>query len=446
MEFKNKKIALIGLGETSKGLVRFLLKQKADLTGLDKKTKNELSNFSYFSKLPIKLVLGPRYLSNLGYFDFIFLSPGIPIFPEIKKNKKNISSEIKLFFEFCQAPIIGVTGTNGKTTTTTLIDKILKKKDNNVFTGGNIGQTLIDKLGKIKKSSKVVLELSSFQLQDLEKSPHIAIILNITPDHLDRHKNFKEYLEAKKNIIKHQGKNDFAVLNKDQKLVWDLRKITEAKIFPFSTKEKLKHGAYIDNNWIVVANNGSRKKVLPISDLKLIGQHNLENVLASVTVGYLSNVSLKDMNSILGKFKGVEHRIEFVRNIKGVKFYNDSKATTPESTIAALKSFDNPIILIAGGYDKEADFSKLGKVISQKVKNLILIGKTASKIQAKAKSSPENNLKIEKVKTLKEATKIALKNSQAGDIILLSPACASYDMFKNYEERGELFKKFVKEL
>ncbi len=339
-----------------------------------------------------------------------------------------------------------------------MIGEILKKlkikkpeapttnKKSKIFIGGNIGQPLIDKLEKIQKKDLVVLELSSFQLEDLAKSPHIAVILNITPDHLNRHYKFSDYIKAKKNIIKFQKKDDWAILNFDDEIVKNFPKDYKGKVFPFSINKKFKKGVQIENGYITVKNGISEQKICSKSRLKLLGGHNLENVLSATAVAYLIGVEPEQIKEVITGFSGLEHRLEFVSEINRVKFYNDSKATTCESTIVALRSFDcGKIILIAGGYDKKADFSKLAcEIINSKVKHLILIGETSDKIAQAILQISNLKSQISKCKTLKEAVKLSKKISQSGDIILLSPACASYDMFLNFEERGKKFKQLVK--
>ncbi len=444
MELGNKKVAVIGLGKTGQALIKFLLNKKANVTGCDQ----DKSSFKKLSKLPINFSLGKNYLRNLSDFEIIFVSPGVPLdLPEIKsvKDKVRVSSEIELFFEYCPAPIIGITGTNGKTTTTSLTSKILKQGSKKIFTGGNIGEPLIDKISQIKKNDLVILELSSFQLETLEKSPHIAAVLNITPDHLDRYKDFNNYKKAKVKIVNHQNKKDFAILNFDDTNTNSLKNKNKASVFGFSTIKILNRGAYLKSNQIIIKDRSITKKICKLDDIHLPGKHNIENILAAVIVAYLCKISPVKMKKAIWGFKGIEHRLEFVRLLNKRKVYNDSKATTPESTTAALNAFDNPIILIAGGYDKHADFSKMAKVIVKKVKHLILIGKTAKQI-SKAVQQQKTKVQISFSKNLKEAVVKSYKTSQPNDIILLSPACASYDMFKNYEERGKSFKKLVNKL
>ena len=445
-KYKNKKIAVIGLGESGEKVIKFLTRNKAYVWGLDQKQKNEIPSYKKLVKLGINFSLGKAYLKNLNNFDLIVLSPGVPTtLTEIINARKNnipICTEMKMFFDNCPAKIVGITGTNGKTTVTTLISKILKQGKKKIFLGGNIGQSLVDILPKIKKDDLVVLELSSFQLEDMSRSPHIAVILNITPDHLDRYPSFKFYVDAKKNILRYQNKNDYAVLNQNDKIVQKFDKLTKAKVLFFDKNGKKKNGAYIKNDKVYFG----QTKLFELSGIKLMGEHNLENILVAVCVGMILKIPKKKIEKQIKSFNGVEHRLEFVESLNSIKFYNDSKATTPESTIAAISAFSkNDINLIAGGYDKHANFDNLGKLIAQKVKNLFLIGKTANQIR-KSVLKFNNKIKIIMCKNLKEAVLRSYKNSESGDIILFSPACASFDMFKNYEERGLKFKNLVKKL
>lgn len=441
--FKNKNIAIVGYGITGQELMRFLIKQGAFITICDQKSKIKIEK-KYQSKINLKL--GKNYLKNLDKFDLIFISPGVPLsLINFKKIKNKINTDIKLFFDLCSKPIIGITGTNGKTTTTSLISQILKIGGKNVLTGGNIGTVLINQLNKINSISSVVLELSSFQLELLKKSPHIAVILNITPDHMDRYKNFSEYKRAKFNIVKYQNKQDYAILNYDDINVRKLKNKINSQVLFFSTQKILKRGAFLDNDFLVVKDKNKQLRICHRSEIKILGLHNLSNVLAAILVGYLLKIPINKIKKAIISFKGVEHRLEFVTQKNKVNFYNDSKATTPESTMAALSAFNSPVILIAGGYDKKANFKKLVKVILKKVKILILIGQTASKIYSLCRKE-NKKIPIYLAKTLSEAVKKAYQNSEKGDNILLSPACASYDMFNNFEERGKKFKEIVSKL
>ncbi len=447
LSYKNKRVAVVGLGRTGIALYRFLKSRGAKVYGLDRDSKLQCGIQN--------LILGEDYLKNLEQFDIIFVSPGVPLnLPELENAKKRgqiISSEIQLFFDLCPAKIIGITGTNGKTTTVTLLGKLLKaRKKEKIWIGGNIGKPLIDKLDKIKKKDLVVLELSSFQLENLTKSPFIACILNITPDHLDRHPDFTSYLEAKANIFKYQNPEEFSVFNFDDPACVNLAKIASSKVIFTSLYSDLDKGVFKKDKEII-STIFKRKKLAEVSDLKLPGDHNLSNTLSALAILELIDpkVSPELIRRVLKNFKGLEHRIEFVKEIKGVRYFNDSKATTPASTIAALKAFDEPVILIAGGLDKNLDFSELAETIIEKVKLLILIGKAAKKIKRALKFALEKiGLDLKGfphhfASDLKEAVKLAKTYSKKGDIVLFSPGCASFDMFLNYEERGRKFKELV---
>ena len=443
MNFSDKKIAVLGLGVEGQDVVRFLLTKKTRIAIFDKKSVKELGGvYQEFKKEAVDFKVGRDYLKNgLGEYDIIFRSPGFKLsMPEIAVTKKagtQISSATKLFFYLCPGKIIGVTGTKGKGTTATLIYEILKKAGKKVFLAGNIGQPMLSILDKLDKDSWVVLELSSFQLQDLEKSPQIAVVLFIVPEHLNYHKDVNEYIEAKSNIVSHQTKNDFAVLNKDNQNSASLRELTSAQVVYFSRQEKTK-GGYISNEQIWFGN----EIIGLVKDLKLRGVHNWDNVCAAVTAAHLVGVDNEAIKQAVFSFNGLEHRLEMVREIRGVSFYNDSFSTIPEATIAAIQSFKEPIILIAGGSEKGADFSKLGKEIARSsVKALFLIGAMAEEIQKAVQQAGYQGEIVFRPKGMKKIVNLAFEKAKSGDIVLLSPACASFDMFKDYRDRGQQFKK-----
>jgi len=475
MKLKNKNVTVMGLGQHGggEGLVRFLSKKGANVLVTDLKNENELqSTINHLSDLKnIKYYFGPHSWSNFKDADIVYLNPAVPKnslwVKKIKKAKIPISSEMNLFFELCPALIIGVTGSNGKSTTVHLIYEVLKSKFEPVFSlhqktdasltndrkkvyfGGNIGGSLLQYIDEIKKDDIVLLELSSFQLYDLnqiKKSPHIGILLNITPDHMDQHSNIQEYIEAKKNIFKYQSEFDFAILNYDQNIIRKIAKsITSQKLF-FSLDTKLVRGAYLDENQIIVNFRGKKHKIIKSNKLKIKGEHNIQNALPAVLIGVLYGIDDKKIAGSISNFRGLEHRIEFVNKFKGVKYYNDSKSTTPESTIAALKSFEKPIILICGGKDKKIDYKKLANLISKKVKNVYLIGETAPLLKKEidmANKELGNSIEAEIAHTLEYAFEKAKKSAQKGDIILFSPATSSFDQFQNFEERGKKFKKLA---
>jgi len=446
MDFKNKKIAVLGLGIEGEDVCRYLIRQGVkDITVFDQKAEeiedkiNELRITNY--------ELGPDYLKNgLREFDVIFRSPAFRLsLPEIVEAKKSgaiITSATKLFFDLCPAKIIGVTGTKGKGTTSSLIYEILKKAGKKIFLAGNIGEPMLTLLPKLNKENWVVLELSSFQLQDLEKSPHIAVVLFITSEHLDYHSSVEEYIQAKANLVRWQKELDFAILNADNQTSSSFASLTPAKVYYFSRGKKVE-GAFIKDGQIYLFDNliGSTSK------LKILGVHNWENICAASVAAFLAGADLNSVKKVVFNFRGLEHRLEFVREIGGIKFYNDSFSTTPETTIAAIKSFFQPIILIAGGSEKGSDYTQLGKEISQSsTKTIILIGKTAKKIKKVVQKSGFRGKIIYKPGGMKEIVKKAFAEAQKGDVILLSPACASFDMFKNYKDRGWQFKKYVWEI
>jgi len=456
MDLKNKKIAVLGLGIEGEDVCRYLMSQGAnDITVFDQKTAEELGevykNFQFSCPSGRRAIfnfqLGPDYLKNgLRGFDVIFRSPAFKLsLPEIVEAKNSgaiISSATKLFFDLCPAKIIGVTGTKGKGTTSTLIYEILKKAGKKVFLAGNIGEPMLALLPKLDKKSWVVLELSSFQLQDLEKSPHIAVVLFITSEHLDYHSSTEEYIQAKANLVRWQKEDDFAVLNADNQTSSSFALLTLAKVYYFSREKKV-NGGFVKDGQIYLLD----KLVGPTSKLQILGVHNWENICAASTAAFLAGADLNSIKKVVFSFKGLEHRLEFVRELGGVKFYNDSFSTTPETTIAAIRAFSQPIILIAGGSEKGSDYNQLGKEISQsRVKTLILIGKTAPKIKKVVQKSGFRGKIVYKPGEMKEIVKKAFTEAEKGDVVLLSPACASFDMFENYKDRGWQFKKYVWEI
>jgi len=447
INLSDKKIAILGFGIEGQSLVNFLLGKNNKIVVFDQKNREELENIQGFEKKGIVFSLGKDYLEKgLKDFDFVFRSPDFKLsLPEMKEAKEAgvvISSATKLFFDSCQGKIIGVTGSKGKGTTSTLIYNILKEQGIEVFLGGNIGIPMLSLLPKLKETSWVVLELSSFQLQDLEKSPHIAVVLFITPGHLDHHKSFDEYVQSKENIVTHQSEDDYAVINADNEYSFSFSKKTKAKKFFFS-KDKEVEGSYVRGKEIFFKD----KLIGNTDDLKLIGRHNLENVCAAITVSFLAKAELPAIKKAVFSFSGLEHRLEKVRSCKEIDFYNDSFSTIPEASIAAIRSFKRPIILIAGGSEKNADFTDLGKEIAEsKVKSLILIGQTAERIKESVLKAGFKGKIIENLKDMEEIINRAFKEAESNDVVLLSPGCASFGMFKDYKDRGNQFKKYAKAL
>lgn len=458
---KGKKVAVLGIGISNIPAIKYLVELGAKVSARDKKEKLH-DSVDMLKNIGVEFVLGDNYLKNLENYDYIFRSPGIkPFTYEIEKavelGNTILTSEIEKVIELAPCKVIGVTGSDGKTTTTTLIAKFLEQAGYKVWLGGNIGTPLFSKLDEMKKEDVVVLELSSFQLMTLEKSPHISVITNISPNHLDYHKDYNEYIMSKANIFLSQNKNDILVLNKDCNITNNYLKIIEDRnidtnIRAFSVENDVKKGVYLKNNYIVSNIFGKNEKICNIKDVKLVGIHNLANICAAATAIY-DLVDKNDIKTVVTSFGGVEHRMELVAQKSGVKWYNDSIGTSPTRTIAGLKSFNDKVILIAGGYDKNIPYEPLSPYILEKVKHLILIGKTATKIRnaviAEAKKKEvelKEILDIVEFNTLEECVNYANKIAKENDIVVMSPASASFDMYKNFEERGNHFKKLVSKL
>lgn len=426
MNFKNKKIAVVGEGIEGLSSAAYLKKQGAQVSILDQKQ-------------------GKDYLSNLSDYDLIVRSPGIKL--DLLKGipQEKITSQTKLFFNLCPCPIIGVTGTKGKGTTSSLIHKMLEKSGKDVYLGGNIGKPPFEFIEQLNPSSIVVLELSSFQLQDLHKSSFIAVMLMVTSEHLDYHKDILEYIEAKRQILKHQSAKEYAILNRDYIVSNESDVHTDAKVFYISREREVEEGCFARDGKIVLRVQNESIEVLETKELQLKGEHNFENACAASLAAYLAGAEIESIREVLRTFKGLEHRLELVDKINGVEYYNDSFSTTPETAIAAIESFKNPEILILGGSSKNSDFSELGQVLSSKdnIKAIIGVGKEWERIKS---NIPKPNPKVVIVQGADSMEKIVLAASKiavAGDVVILSPACASFDMFKNYKDRGEQFKKEV---
>ncbi len=450
---KNKKIAIIGLGVSNIPLIDYLHDFQAKITVFDKRNEEKIDKgvLEKIENYKISKNFGENYLSNLKDFDIIFKSPSCrPDLPEIEAEVKRgaiLTSEIEKVLELAPCKIIAVTGSDGKTTTTSLIYEIVKQKYK-AYLGGNIGIPLFTKIKEMQPENVVVLELSSFQLMTMKKSPDIAVVTNVTPNHLDIHKSYEEYIEAKKNIFLNQNEDNTLVLNYDNEITKNFAKTAKSKVIFFSSKEKIENGVIYDDGIIKISEDGLRRHLLKLKDTHLRGTHNAENICAAVaaTKGL---VQIEDQINAIKGFEGVPHRIEFVREINGSKWYNDSIASSPTRTIAGLNSFDEEIVLIAGGYDKHLDYEPIAKPILDKVKTLILLGQTSGKIlNAVKEKQGELGIKIDifKVDTLEEAVEKAKMEAKPNQVVLFSPASASFDMFKNFEERGNKFKELVKNL
>ena len=451
---KDRKVAIIGLGVSNLPLLKYMNEKQAKVTVFDEKEKQDVPRklLEKLDKYKANAFFGKNCFENLKGFDIIFRSPScLPTRKELVLEKQRgaiITSEIEMLMKLAPCKIIGVTGSDGKTTTTSLIYSILKKAGYDTYLGGNIGIPLFTKLEEITRKSILVLELSSFQLMGMEVSPNISVITNITPNHLNIHKDYNEYIEAKKTIFKYQNENDYLILNYDNEITRNCKKQANSKVIYFSSKEKLDDGFIVDNGIIKECEDGIRKHILDTKDVLLRGKHNFENIATALA----ATKTLVDQDIAIDavkEFKAVEHRLEFVREIDEVKWYNDSVSSSPTRTIAGLNSFDEDIVLIAGGYDKNLDYTPLAIPILKKVKKLILLGATSGKIFEAVKREEEKegkNIDIYMCDTLEETVNLAKKHAKKGEIVLFSPASASFDMFKNFADRGNKFKNLVNNL
>lgn len=459
---RGKKVAILGFGAEGESAARFLLNKGAEVSVFDAREEANLEQekIEGLRKRGVSFHFN-SYPETFSSFDFIIRSPGIrlssSVIEKVREQGVPLTSLIKLFFDFCPARIIGVTGTKGKGTTSSLIYEMLKKQGSDAYLGGNIGIPPLDFLDKLTESSWVVLELSSFQLQDLEKSPNIAVVLMITSEHLDYHKDVREYVDAKRNILRFQGPQDIAILNRDYSATNESDTLTLGKLYFVSREREVKEGCFVEDGWIVIrTDSSSDKRIIPIKDILLPGKHNLENVCPASMAAYLAGVDVKNIAQVLQEFKGLEHRLELVRIFNGVKYYDDSFSTTPETAIAAIEAFEAPMVLILGGSSKNSDFEKLGRTIreAKNIKAIIGIGDEWQRIRATIDTSTSLGASISQLTfdivedcfNMREIVQKASKIAKIGDVVILSPACASFDMFKNYKERGEQFKKEVEGL
>lgn len=452
---QRSKIAIIGFGVEGRAILDYLLSHAyPNLTVCDQ-------NVDLEDDMPegVSVHLGPSYLDDLDKFDVIFRSPGVKwLDPNVQaafKSGTEVTSSTAFFLDQCPCPVIGVTGTKGKGTTCTLIYEMLKKSGKNVYLGGNIGVAAIGFLDDLKGNDLVVLEMSSFQLQDLTKSPHYSVLLNTTSEHLDYHVDRDEYLAAKESLLSHQGENSVAILNKDYEYVDYYSPLVKGQKLFVSMKTKVEDGAFVDSGEIFYAKYEDVEKICDVSDVALIGSHNLENVMPAIVIAKELGVKDKDIVSVIKSFKGLPHRLEFVKEVGGVKYYNDSFSTTPETSMAAVDSFDQSTVLIAGGSDKGASFDEWAlKILTRpSLETVVLIGKMADVMEDALKLAEEklgeaegSPTKILRATDMAEAIMKASDAAKEGGVIVMSPACASFDMFKNYKDRGQQFMDEVKGL
>jgi UDP-N-acetylmuramoylalanine--D-glutamate ligase len=452
MELKDKRVLVVGLGRSGVASALFLKAQGARVTVSDTKSGDELRN-----EIPtlldhgITVETGGHGERTFRGQDLIVVSPGVPVnAPALVQARTlggEVIGEIELASQFLPGPMVAITGSNGKTTTTTLAGEILTAGGFLTLVGGNIGTPAISLVERAKPETMIVLEVSSFQLETIQTfHPKVAVVLNVTPDHLDRHKTFEAYADAKTRIFENQRNDDFAVLNADDPTCVAMAPRTKAQVFWFSRQKEVRQGAWVRDGNILFRDgdrqgkNGQRE-IMPISEISLKGAHNLENVLAAACAGALMGCEAKKIRQAVRDFKSVEHRLEFVATIGGVDYYNDSKATNVDATIKALESFPANIHLILGGKDKGSDYTVLNDLLRQRVKCVYTIGAAAEKIESQIKGA-----EVVHAETLESALGSAYSNAVPGDVVLLAPACASFDQFKNYEHRGQMFKEFVSTL
>lgn len=451
---ENKKVLILGLGVSNLPLIDYLYDKKANIQVADVKTIDKLDKdvVDKINKYNIKCNLGKDYMEKVEGFDIIFRSPSIlPTNEKLQAEIKRgclVTTEIEMLMSLIESKVIGITGSDGKTTTTTLIYECLKASGYNVFVGGNIGTPLFTKASIMTKDDIVVLELSSFQLMNMKISPNISVITNITPNHLNIHNGMDEYVGAKKEIINHQTSNDLAVLNLDNEITKQMINDVKGKLRTFSSKNIVEDGYIYKDDAIFECVNGNLTKIIDTKDIALRGKHNYENI-CTVLCAIKDLIDIDKVVSVLKTFSGVEHRLELVREINNIKWYNDSVSSSPTRTIAGINSYEEKIVLIAGGYDKNIDYDVIGEPIINKVSSLILMGDTKEKIyNATIKAEEQHNKTINKyiVNNLQEAVDTAYKVAKNGEVVLFSPASASFDMFKNFADRGEQFKTMVNKL
>ncbi len=448
MELRGKKILVVGLARTGMAVVRFLAGRGAEIKVSEAKSASDMAESRRaLSEIPITWELGGHTLLFFLDADLIVVSPGVPmdLKPLAGARERGIPvlSEIELSARFLTRPLIAVTGTNGKTTTTTLIGEMLRAAGKRVFVGGNIGNPLIEFVAGPRREEIVAAEISSFQLEAVDTfRPHVSVLLNITEDHLDRYAAYGDYIAAKRNIFRNQGKGDFAVLNMDDPLVLPLAHGLLPRVFFFSARQPVAAGCFLRGGSIVYRSPDGAPEEFPLSRLKIRGAHNLENLMAAVAVARICGCPQNAVQRVMDEFSGLEHRLEWVRKIDGITFFNDSKGTNVGSVVKSLMSFSKPVLLIAGGRDKQGDYGPLKDLVANRVKGMALIGEAQERIFSALGGLTETV----RAKTLEEAVAWAFSRASSGDVVLLSPACSSYDMFANYQERGRRFKEAVHRL
>ncbi len=443
---KNKNVAVVGIGVSNIPLINFLLKLGAKVTAFDRKTKEELGDvFNNFVSKGVKLELGENYLDNLTGFEVVFKTPSMRIDCDALVKAKNegayVTSEMEEFVRYCKGKVYAITGSDGKTTTTSIVAKLLETEGYRTWVGGNIGTPLFSRIEEVEDWHMVVLELSSFQLMTMNSPVDVAIVTNLTPNHLDMHKGMEEYIDSKKNVFLYQNETDVLVVNRENDITFGFEKEAKGYVREFSSKRIIENGAYYKEGKLYLEGN----EVCEKDNIIIKGMHNVENYLAAF-IATKDDVKIETMKNVAESFGGVEHRCEFVREIDGVKYYNDSIASTPTRTVAGLRAFEKKVILIAGGYDKHIPFEPLAEDGYPYIKEVIILGATKFKIkEAFEKLKIEKGIEIPTimVDSLEEAVEVSRKISTEGDVVTLSPACASFDMFPNFMVRGNKFKEIV---
>ena len=451
---RGKRVAFCGLGGSNVPLARRFAQEGAIVTGRDKRTREKLGETAdELESCGVELILGEGYLDNLTE-EVIFRTPGMPYhLPQLEQARRRgsaVTSEMEVFLDYCPCPVLGVTGSDGKTTTTTILAKLLQQAGWRVHIGGNIGTPLLPQISDIQPDDLVVAELSSFQLISVTRSPAVAVVTNMSPNHLDIHKDMAEYIDAKKNIFRHQNAFGRTVLNLDNPITASFVPEVRGECMLFSRRERVERGCWLrPDGELVMSVDGVNTPIMNQSEIKIPGGHNVENYMAAICAAW-GRVSPEDIRSVAQTFAGVEHRAELVRELDGVRWYNDSIATTPSRTVKGMLSlFDQKILLIAGGYDKKVPFEPMGEPVCEHVKVLVLMGATAPKIEAAVKAAHSYKPgapKVLHVDSLQEAVDVCRREAKPGDIVAMSPACASFDMFPNFETRGDQFREMVRKL
>ena len=452
MELNGKRVLVVGLGKSGRGVGAILEGAGARVTVSDTKSGDELRN-----EIPVLLdhgitvETGGHGERTFRGQDLIVVSPGVPVdappLVQARALGESVIGEIELAAQFLPGPMVAITGSNGKTTTTTLAGEIMTAAGFPALVGGNIGTPAISLADRAKPETVIVLEVSSFQLETIQTfRPKVAVVLNVTPDHLDRHRTFEVYVDAKARIFENQQGSDFAVLNADDPTCVAMAGRTRAQVFWFSRQKEVQQGAWVRDGNIVFRDSAGQNEIVQVSEIPLKGAHNLENVLAAVCAGALMGCAPEKIRQAVRDFKAVEHRLEFVATIRGVDYYNDSKATNVDATIKALESFPANIHLILGGKDKGSDYTVLNDLLRQRVKRVYTIGAAAAKIESQIVSPQGGGVEVVHAETLENAIRKANAVAQPGDVVLLAPACASFDQFKSYEHRGKVFKEIVQGL